>query len=172
MAGRFDIQRFPVGLLELLGMKGTGDTPHTLGDNIGASVDIMSMYLAQRRVTVSAQTSIAMTGNGTFNATGLAVPSGEIWFVYNVSVRLTPNTAVATAIRFWAAFVRPSASGVYHPLTDVVSVGAGDNGVGVTIFEQPAIFLPGDQFTVNTGAVTGVPGSNGLVALDVARLTL
>lgn len=172
MAGRYDIQRFPTGLLELLGMKGTGDTPHELASNISGSLDLMGAYLAQRRVSIAGQSAIAMTGNGSYSAIGMLVPATELWFVYNVSVRLTPNTAAASSIRFWGGFQRQAAAGVYHPLTDVVNVGATDNGVGYTHFEQPAIFLPGDQFYIFTGATTGIPGSNGILALDVARLSL
>jgi hypothetical protein len=172
VAGRYDIQRFPVGLLEMLGMKGTGDTPHQLGADISGGLDLTSLYLAQRRVTLSANTGVAMVANTTYNLTSLTVPSGEIWFVYGATARLTGSTAAATAIRFWLAWSRANAATTPIALADAASVGALDNGTSARIYEFPAVQLPGDMYHIMTGAVTGVPGATGTVTLDVARLTL
>lgn len=170
MADRYDIQRFPVALLDLLGMKGTGDTPHTIAGDISLGLDITDLYLAQRRTVVTGQTAIPMTGTGSFAAVGALVPSGELWVVYGVTATLATPTAAATALRYWAAYTHYSSSLI--GLTDSVSVGANDNAAVTRVYEKPAIFVPGDQFWLQTGAATGVPNAAGRIHLDVARVTL
>lgn len=167
------IQRVPTGLLDLLSSKAGGVNPQLLADAVALVLgDAADYYLAQRRSTVQGTTAIAMTGNGNFNAVGVVVPSNEVWLAYGITARLNTPTAVATALRYWGTFTRTTATNFPMALTPVADVGAADNAAVCKVWERPGVFLPGDQFGLSTGAATGVPGSNGIIILDVARLTI
>jgi hypothetical protein len=173
MAKPLDIQRLPTGLLDLLGLKGSGKTPVELNEKVSATLaDCVDYYLVNRRTIITGNSAIAMTGLGNFAATGVLVPATEIWFVYACSCRLVGATAPATALSFWGTYTNPTATGFPIAATPIIAVGASDNGGRSTIYERPALFGPGTQWGISTGAATGVPGANGQIILDVARLSL
>lgn len=85
------INRAPLGLLELLGLKGTGDTPRSLSDVLSGVLNMDQYYLAPLRGSSTANTS-------TINSTGAwamttPVPAGELWLVDNISYTAGPLAA-------------------------------------------------------------------------------
>lgn len=166
------IQRPPTGLLDLLGLKAMGQGPILLNETVTATLaDCVDYYVANRRSTVAGSTGVAMVANTSYPVAACTVPAGEIWLVYAAAATLLAATAAGTAIRFWLSLGRTS-SAFPVAITETVSVGASDNGTAVVVNQRPAVWLPGDVATIQTGAVTGVPGANGRVVMDVARLTL
>lgn len=172
MADPLLIQRPPTGLLDLLGLKAMGQGPIQLAETVSCTLaDCVDYYLANRRTTVSGVTGVALAATTSYAVSAVAVPSGEIWFVYGFSVVLNAPTAAATSIRFWGGFQRSNSSNLMV-LTEEVTANATDNAAACNIFTRPLIWMPGDTAYIQTGAATGVPGATGRVTLDVARLTL
>lgn len=166
------IQRAPYGLLDLLGLKGVGQAPINLNPQVTATLaDCVDYYLAPLKQVLTGQT-IALASSGSFAATGLTVPPGQIWFAYAFAVRLSNLTAAASSITFWGGFAKQNAAGTVIPLTRSITVGAGDNGADAVVFTRPYIFMPGDIMSVATGGLTGAPGVAGVIRLDAAILTL
>jgi hypothetical protein len=173
VAGPLDIQRLPYGLVDLLGMKGSGDTPHSLAENIAVTLaDGADYYLAPRRVVLQGDTAINIAATGFFAAVGIAPSAGEVWLVYNVTLSLNNATAAATALKIWGTYVKSSTATLDCQITDQLVLGATDWGSTYRQFERPQLFLPGDSFGVRCGSLTGVPAAKGRITVDVARITL
>jgi hypothetical protein len=85
MSGRLTVQRLPRGLLDALLMKGTGDLPHELGEELVSTIDATSFYLGD---TFRAQSSLTNVCNavGAYSGLTLGVPPGEIWIPTALSV--------------------------------------------------------------------------------------
>lgn len=172
MAGRLDIQRVPFGLVDLLGMKGSGDSPHTLAEAIAVTLaDGADYYLAPRRVQVESDTPIDIATTGLLQVTSGAVPSNELWLVYAYTVTLNQNTAAATAISLCGSF-RGATNLTNVQITETLNVGASSNGGVFRWFERPMVALPGYQFGVTTYSLTGAPAVKGRVRMDFARLSV
>lgn len=170
MAGPQDIQRYPRGLIDLLGMRATGDTPHQLGPNIVGVLELLELYLNDRLVPNASAAGAAVTAVGDLNIAGLTVPSREIWLVYECSLS-SGTTAAATGFTATAGVLRNRGSGnVYSAWTPPVTVGASSQAsVGIK-FDRPALMLPGDLVNVRVASVTGAPAATPAVALFYAPL--
>lgn len=83
MADRFTIQRFPTGVPDLLGMKGTGDTPNMLASELRGSIDLSQYYLADRMLRGKFTTAALIAAGTTVPGAGI-VPDGELWLVDSV----------------------------------------------------------------------------------------
>lgn len=86
------IQRVPVGLLDFLGLKATGQSPTVMPDELVPTVDISQLYAAARW---EQSTSTTSTVNliGFWGTTTLTVPSGELWLVDSITA--TSGTLLA-----------------------------------------------------------------------------
>ena len=73
------ITRFPVGLLDFLGLKTQGTNPSILSDTVAPILDLSQFYLADRwRIVLES----GLTAAGIANvSTALTVPVGEVWYV-------------------------------------------------------------------------------------------
>lgn len=81
------IQRVPLGLLELLGGKGSGATPNQLLDGVVAVLDLEHFYLAPlTRVVTGSTATVNATGTWMNTSSAMIVPAGELWLVRNASV--------------------------------------------------------------------------------------
>jgi hypothetical protein len=155
MAGRFDIQRLPKGLVDLFGMKGTGDSPHTLSDLVFTSTEVSDLYLLDRMTVTSGATAIPPAGIGYTTITGTFVPSGEIWLVYSISF-ISAVTAAATSWIMSGGVLR--ANGGVQLMTERQLVGAADSVNLMAYFQRPMIMLPGDALCVRCSQIVGAPG--------------
>jgi len=173
VAGPFDIQRLPYGLVDLLGMKGSGDRPHTLAQQIAVTLaDGADYYLGPRRTAVTGDTAINIAATGFFAAVGVTPSAGEIWLCYNVTCSVNAATAAATALKFWPVKSGNGGTAPDTQLAEQLTLGAADWGATSRVFERPQLFLPGDVLGFRVGSVTGVPAVRGRLTVDVARITL
>lgn len=86
------IQRVPVGLLDFLGLKATGQNPVVMPDELQTVVDISQLYAAARWEQFQASTN-TVNLIGFWGAATLTVPSGEMWLVD--SLMYTSGTLLA-----------------------------------------------------------------------------
>jgi len=172
VAGPQDIQRYPRGLIDLLGMRATGDTPHQLAQTTVPQIDLLDMYLADRcfGVTFNASGVVAALGNLTF--TGAAVPQGEMWLLYEASV-FTGVCAAATSCTV-VPFVARSQSGLAQAeaLCPPLVAGTAGSALGGVHYERPSVLMPGHQFGLQITAIVGAPGVTPILNLYFARLAV
>jgi len=167
------IQRYPTGLIDLLGMRATGETPHNLAQDISASVDALDFYLWDRRVTLVGQSPVAISAVGWLaNTTGATtIPQGEMWMLYDCSLRLPP-IAAATAISISLVVQRQGPAAAWFPLTEEMVLPASTGGLRGFKRDQPLLLQPGDQFGTYCSSITGVPGSQAFTNVSFAVLRL
>jgi len=170
MAGPQDIQRYPRGLIDLLGMRATGDTPHQLGQNISGSLELLELYLNDRLIPNASAAAGVIAAVGDLNIAGLTVPARELWLVFEASLSST-TTAGATGFTATMGVLRNRGSGnVYSAWIPPVTVGALAQASSGIKFSRPAILLPGDLMNVRTVAITGAPAATPAVSLFYAPL--
>lgn len=180
MAGPLDIQRPARGLVDLLGLRATGDSPHQMADAVSGVLDLLDMYLIDRRTSTMTLTSAAVSANGILNFNALPalqpLPPGQAIAVYSVALEYT---VAAAATWSGAVLVRRA---VFESLqghtwccgTDPGAVIGGAAAITITLgayFARPLLLLPGDQFALWTKNFTGV-GSFGSLYVDYARVSL
>lgn len=155
------IQRFPAGLLDLLGIQSLGQTPNILADEVRPVIEYLSLYFADRLTTL--QTSVAGVQFSGDSAT-LTVPANELWLVKEVSGEIGGFSANGALAQCRIAF-RNDSSGVALPITLAESqFKTGNVGefapVGVH-FPDLRLFLPGNQISCQLtrhlgGVITGL----------------
>jgi len=153
VAGRFTIQRVPRGLLDVLALKATGDTPHELADSVSGGFDLSPFYLQDRIVSITGFIAGVATGYNLVRT----VPAGEMWWMTNVGGLLTSGAAGAGKLSW--CFRRQAASGDWKPfgLPEVVYV-ANDvrlTGGQINMGTMPLILSPGDDFGCYVGNFAG-----------------
>jgi hypothetical protein len=159
MADRLTIQRLPTGLLDILGMQSTGDTPHSLEQSVSATLDTTELYLMDRFARRIEQTAV-IAAAGTFiaglpTATPLGPQPGEQWMLYGVTVTSTA-LAAATNISYVFSLSRTSLGGTQY-LSSKQSVANPDVFGQGQLWERPMILRPGDQLGIAATLVTGAP---------------
>lgn len=171
MAGPQDIQRYPRGLIDLLGMRATGDTPHQLGASTNAVLEMLDFYLNDRLEFNTQTLSAAPAALGNFQFPNTVVPQGQMWAVYDYTVNCGGAIAVATAMKFSPVIFRNQSlvgnAAAYGP---AISVAAGENGLGGIRFERPNLVMPGQSFGIQVSAITGAPATAHQCMIWFARL--
>lgn len=164
MAGPKDIQRLPRGLVDLFGLKSTGDAPHVLSDTVAPTSDFKDEYISDRVSLVTA--TVVPAGTGYTNYVGSGPPFDEIWYLYHLSLATGPNGFVNAVSTFeaWLELVPSGASfGLFVPGTGTGALAAAARlypagGVGI-MFERPVLLRAGDTFSMNVATFTGT-GAN------------
>jgi hypothetical protein len=171
MAGPQDIQRYPRGLIDLLGMRATGDTPHQLAAQTMPNIDLLDFYLNDRCEVFSAAIAVAPAALGNFQFAGSAVPQGQMWALYDVTVNCGGVVAAAASITFSPVIFRNQAvvgnGVVVGPVTTATT---GQNLASGSHFERPNLIIAGQSFGVQVHAITGVPGVLFQITAWFARL--
>lgn len=172
MAGPQDIQRFPRGLLGLLGIQATGDTPHKIAAEVAASIEILPFYLNDRQTFASYPISGAPAAAGVLQFPLSVVPDGTLRFVFNAGV-FAPATAGATAIKMrLCVFRSPGLNGETY-IGEQLSLGATDSGTIAASFDAaPMIILPGQSFGIRTLTITGAPATSPILGLYYADIRI
>lgn len=160
MAGPQDIQRFPKGLISVLGMTATGDTPHQLSQQVAGNLDLLDYYLLDR-TTQLAFTSGVIAGAGVTSCGPTSGPSaGKIWLVYDVSFQLQGVGAAATIwLGLGIARQGTVANCIIFPGMYSGRLIAGESTMRAAHFEKPVIMRPGDTLAVRTIEFTGAPAA-------------
>lgn len=171
MATPQDIQRYPRGLIDLLGMRATGDTPHLLAQQMNSTLEMIDFYLNDRLEFNTQLLAAAPAALGNFQFPGTIVPQGEMWAVYDYTVNCGGPIAVATAMKFSPVIFRNQSivgnAAAYGP---AIAVAAGENGVGGIRFERPNLVMPGQSFGIQVSQITGAPGTQHQCMIWFARL--
>jgi hypothetical protein len=173
MAGPQDIQRYPRGLIGLLGMQATGDTPHTLAQSTAATLECMDFYLNDRLEVLSAALGAAPAALGNFQFVGTAVPAGQLWMLTDIAVNCGGPVPAAAAITFAPVIFRNQAlAGNAVIAGPTVTATVGENRLSGAHYERPNLILPGQSFGVQVQAITGVPALLFQVTAWFARLAV
>ena len=171
MAGPQDIQRYPKGLIDLLGMRATGETPHTLGQDIRGSLELLDLYVIDRCVEISGSTGIAVPGVGVQTFASGTVPAGELWLLYQVSFTM-PTVAAAATIRSAFGVQRSQSTCItLQDCTTPLLAAADAIDLGHT-FERPLVMRPGDGLACKTIVFTGAPAVTPTHRSFVAKLLI
>jgi len=163
------IQRPPVGLLELLGLRGSGTTPYALEDLLRGSLDLTVLYMAPLGRTLRGATA-AVGANGFFGGTGLTIPTSEFWVVTQISAS-SSNMAAGESYRLSPAVSRGGAVNTLEIFSEAQQTASGITqriGVGVNI-PLYDLFGPGDTFGVFVSDV--VAGAH-VFSVDVSYFRL
>lgn len=169
MAGPQDIQRYPRGLIDLFGMRGTGDTPHTLSASISGQVDLTDLYLADRSEAQVFNAAAVVAALGPILFSGATVPQGEMWLVYEAGV--FSGTAAAATGATLVPFIARSQNGTLNvPIIPPITVPASSQGMGGVHYERPTVAMPGQQWGIQVTSITGLPLITPSLVLYFARL--
>lgn len=97
---RMSIQRVPWGMLDYLGLKGSGDNPTTLSNVVSPVVDFTNAYLYQRWVTFSLPTiNMAAGFITTAVPSDLQAPAGSLMIFDQLHFRSSAIMGAGTTIR-------------------------------------------------------------------------
>lgn len=155
MADPLTIQRYPRGLLDLLGSKSNGQNPVQLAQVVAPVIDVSALYqfdLVEQR----AATTNAANLPGAWGVTGsnLTVPAGELWLVHNLSLAANTNLVAGESYQVRGAIYRAQWS--QWQLSDQ-SVSCADAGSRPALgwqFHRPEIMRPGDSVGIYVVQVT------------------
>lgn len=135
MAGPLTIQRLPRGLLDLLLMKGSGETPQQLAADVQASVDIGALYLVDKQEIVLNNTNV-LAGTGFYGVGApLTVPDRELWLVVNISAISNAMIAGDTVVGRCAITRAPTSAGW-------IEIGPANSATGAGQFSAGWDFAP------------------------------
>ena len=170
MAGPQDIQRYPKGLIDLLGMRATGDTPHQLASSTSASIDLLDYYLADRCEVFETPTAIALPGLGGISFLNAVVPAGQTWLIYDLSV-LVPPIAAAASLRTTPVIYRTATTATLgNAIAPTMTLATTEGNMSGSHFEIPLMALAGQSFGLYTSIYTGVPNTIPRLCLYFARI--
>lgn len=172
MAGPLTIQRIPRGVLDFLGLRGTGDLPNNIAEAISGSVDLSSLYALN--VLISVHQVSGAIGLGLNPATTpMTVPNGEMWVVMQTGALVT---TVAASTCTWALVydraVFTGGSSAYHYLSQSIDMAASQvRAAGVTFQFGQLCLNPGDRLGIQSQAQAGT-APTATFALDYFRFLL
>jgi len=151
------IQRLPVGLLDLLGMQSTGDTPHLVSGEVSPTLELLDLYLTDRLTGANVATA-NVTAVGPINTT-TGPAAGEMWMVYGITATSQGALAAATGFTGNLFVNRPSSGGFSQFYGPPQAVANPALWAGSVHFERPMIMRPGDTLGFWISAITGAPAS-------------
>lgn len=145
------VNRLPVGLLSLLGIKSTGLNPSTLLDEVRPTVDLSQYYLSDTWENTFGLTAAA-NAPGLWAATAIAPPRGQLWVYDDLVVSVTSNLLAGTTYRVRPIVFDVASSIVMASATTSVTFTAGEQcSIG---FGRPVIIRPGETAGAFVEAVT------------------
>lgn len=163
-----NIQRFPRGILSLLGVQNSAEAPGVLDPRVMGVVDIEPFFTTDR-LTISGGTTAAIAAVGYAPTASLNGPiDGEMWLVNSIDVRPSAALAAATAYGYQVAL---SSRGNIHVLSDFVASAVGEVYAATIAFSRPLLLQSGDSIGVWVPRVNLGVASTFLVTERVMRLT-
>lgn len=172
MAELLSIQSVPAGLLELLGMKGTGINPRTLESAVRATVDARQMFALAR---LSSPADGFNSGAAGTNAL-LVVPEGQWWIVLSVQGILRVDGAACTYLE-GNVQLRYGAAGLLSVQRGVLTLGdnsALDDNQTMHIgwhAPEPVILRPGGAIAANIQWIRGAASADVAVQANIGVLS-
>lgn len=167
MADRFTIQRVPRGVLELLGLRGSGDLPHDMAQEIRATLDIGPFYGFDLLRTPSQL--IAAVANGFNTHANLTVPSGEIWAMTNITAEISTGAGAAVVASLGYKRLQDNAGSARTLGLPTITMAA-------TATQLQGVPLPFGTLLLSSGDTVGVrasgvaAGVTAFIMLDYYRL--
>lgn len=153
MATPLTIQRFPRGLLDLLGSKSNGDNPTVLSPTVVPILDLSAMYQFDKMEARNASTNVVnLTGAWAVTGSIFTVPAGEIWLLHNLSVNSNANLGAGESYTLVPAIYRTQWS-QWQLGPNACSGSVGNRPSIGWQFERPEIMRPGDTVGVYVSAV-------------------
>jgi hypothetical protein len=146
-----NINQQPLGLLSLLSIKATGDTPKTLGSELIPTLDLTNAYVASQLVRFNSVTP-AVNAPGVFG--GIVVPPGEVWIVPQFAIVKNAVNGAGTSYRIRCGVIDAQTGVAY-----AVSATSDTSGVGDAVylgFGQPLIVPAGMQFALLCEQFAGI----------------
>lgn len=154
MADRFTIQRVPRGVLELLGLRGSGDLPHDMAQEVRATLDIAPFYGMDLLRTVSNLNAAPGTGWNT-SATVLTVPAGEIWVMQNLTTSISTGVGGACVGSFGYRRLQDNAGPIRMIGLPQINLAASQlYQQGLTFNWGQVVLTAGDSVGVTVGSIT------------------
>jgi hypothetical protein len=158
MAGAQDIQRFPKGLISILGMTATGETPHKLAQEVAPNLDLLDYYLLDRTQQLAFTSGVIAALGVTSCGPTSGPPAGKAWLVYDAWF-VIQNVAAAATIWLGLGIIRQGTVANCIIMPDLYSgrLIATESTMRAAHFEKPIIMRPGDVLGVRTIEFTGAP---------------
>lgn len=149
------VNRYAVGLLNILDSQAQGDTPSSMSDVIAPTMDLGEIMLASKKSELHSQT-VTLVAVGVTNVT--TVPSGEQWFLRYIGGEAIARDAVASTFR-WGIYVQNQAGNSY-PIavsdSNQTAVIGAQLAVAVHL-PRPLVLFGGDQITCQLANASGIP---------------
>jgi hypothetical protein len=157
------ISQLPRGLLALLGIQNFGESPRQLADLVSPVLELLDLYtLSTRECAVGTNAAPALgpnlytAPNSGYVDLSQAVPVGEVWYVHDYCVQVTPGAATSITIQPRIRTINAS----YGASIPMAITGAAGNPE----WDVPSPFRGvwvsgGTQFGFRVNAITGAPGA-------------
>lgn len=170
MAGPFDIQRAPIGLLDLFGLKATGDSPHLLEPAVSSVIEVGNLYTIDRMLFDFRATAVAPVATGYLGLSlNTGPPPGALWMLYSASLQLA-QIAPATAIGI-TPVIRRGGVAVYEALAPTIQRGADQGGMsGGLYYGAPILMRPGDELGTFVNSITGAVATTAIMSYSYVQL--
>lgn len=148
------IGRSPSGLLELLGLKGSGANPRSLSEVLQGTLALDQLYLAPLRTRTIAVTSV-INANG--NWVAMTVPAAELWLLENVTYYTGTALGAGESYRlvpgiFWAGSAAAQQNLGVEKLWQATDRPAQGYDLPTPIILQPGVQIGLSCIAVSSGA--------------------
>jgi len=151
------INRVPVGLLSLLGIRAGGQNPAVLEDQVRPVIDLTALYLAsfiERNVDSNNVTVV-----GAF-ASNLIVPQGEAWYVHRYTIITSAALGAGQAFQIAPAYAFSFAGATrmlqLGPASNLGAVGDSVSAGALGFIAPPGAALGGIVHRIAAGPIVGV----------------
>jgi hypothetical protein len=149
-----EVQRYPFGLLDVLGMKG-GRAPAVLSNTYQLTIPALRL-LARQNVTFDANGNAATALNGSVDVT---VPDGQTWLVTEALVNVTEQAAMtALGLNLQLRYGNSTISIAMQKFAGPYTAAAVD--IVPFYFAEPIVLLPGDGFRGTLVNLAGVANAS------------
>lgn len=163
------IQRLPLAYLDLLGLKSSGDAPHVVQDDLSVSIDITSLYWANRFEFVAGSTTTGLAAGGYFPSS-LAVPPGEMWIADGIQAQC--NTVAGNTLNYARLAIWNARTGSPYRMTDPVMGVVGPLRWWSAQLVGPTIMMPDDVVGLVSDPNTWPTGQAAVFSARIVRLRI
>ena len=140
------IQQIARGLLDQLGIKGTGINPENLLDDVRPVMDVTNYYgLAKIEQLSTSETTVNPSEGQSFGVQ--VIPPGEAWRVHGIGYRLS-NLSTSVFNVSWKSFIRAGGTGTALRVGEINADSQMTNAEQYSeghIFTPPLVLPPGSE---------------------------